>query len=69
MIFFNWMGFGFPCSMSEDDLLAKLREANIVQLSEVKAIILETTGDVSVIHGESEKAVDDPILKNIRTKI
>lgn len=56
-------------NMSEDDLMAKLREANIVQLSEVKAVVLETTGDVSVIHGESEKAVDDLILKNIRTKI
>jgi uncharacterized membrane protein YcaP (DUF421 family) len=34
------------------DLRAKLREANVLDLSEVRAVVLETTGDISVLHGE-----------------
>ena len=33
------------------DLMAKLREANVLDLSEVRAVVLEATGDVSVLHG------------------
>lgn len=39
--------------VARDDLIAKLREANVLDMSEVRAVILETTGDVSVLHGES----------------
>jgi len=53
-------------NLSESDLMAKLREANVIQLSEVQAVILETTGDVSVLHCENKKKVDDILLKNIR---
>jgi len=38
--------------VSKDDLLAKLREANVLELSNVRAAVLETTGDVSVLHGD-----------------
>ena len=38
--------------VSEDDLIAKLREANALSMSDVRAVVLETTGDVSVLHGE-----------------
>lgn len=38
--------------VSESDLIAKLREANVLDFAEVRAVILETTGDVSVLHGE-----------------
>lgn len=34
------------------DLRAKLRGANVMHLSEVCAVVLETTGDVSVLHGD-----------------
>lgn len=37
--------------VAQDDLIAKLREANVLDLSQVRAAILETTGDVSVLHG------------------
>ncbi|NNK16690.1 MAG: DUF421 domain-containing protein [Sulfitobacter sp.] len=37
--------------MTLDDLWAKLREANAFDLSQVRAVILESTGDVSVLHG------------------
>ena len=39
--------------VARDDLIAKLREANVLDFSEVRAVILETTGDVSVLHGET----------------
>lgn len=45
------------------DLRAKLREANVLQLSEVRAVVLETTGDVSVLHGDAD--VDDWLLEGI----
>lgn len=38
--------------VAKSDLIAKLREANVLDLSEVRAVVLETTGDVSVLHGE-----------------
>lgn len=39
--------------VARDDLIAKLREANALDFSKVRAVILETTGDVSVLHGEA----------------
>lgn len=36
-----------------EDLFAKLREANVLDLDEVHAVVLESTGDVSVLHGSS----------------
>lgn len=38
--------------VAKEDLIAKLREANVLDLSQVRAVILETTGDVSVLHGD-----------------
>ncbi len=39
--------------VAETDLIAKLREANVLDLTQVRAVVLETTGDISVIHGDS----------------
>ncbi len=47
----------------EEDLIAKLREANALDFSQVRAVILETTGDISVLHGPS---VDDRLLRGVR---
>ena len=38
--------------VSVDDVKAKLREANVVRYDQVLAVVLETTGDISVLHGE-----------------
>lgn len=38
--------------VAEGDLVAKLREANVLDFSQVRAVVLETTGDISVLHGE-----------------
>lgn len=48
--------------VSEEDLIAKLREANAIDLSNVHAAVLETTGDVSVLHG---KHVDETLYKGV----
>lgn len=32
------------------DLMAKLREANVLRLDQGRAVVVETTGDVSVLH-------------------
>jgi uncharacterized membrane protein YcaP (DUF421 family) len=39
--------------VTKDDLIAKLREANALDFSEVRAVVLETTGDISVLHGSN----------------
>ena len=49
--------------VAKADLLAKLREANVGQLGEVRAVVLETTGDVSVLHG---KQLEDTVLQGVR---
>jgi uncharacterized membrane protein YcaP (DUF421 family) len=38
--------------VSEDDLLAKLRAAIVRDIGSVRAAVLETTGNVSVLHGD-----------------
>ncbi|WP_379923614.1 DUF421 domain-containing protein [Erythrobacter sp. R86502] len=45
------------------DVYAKLREANALRLSEVHAVVLETTGDISVLHGGSRP--DDEVMTNV----
>ncbi len=43
--------------VTEGDIWAKLRSANIHRREEVSAVVLETTGDISVIHGGSPQPV------------
>lgn len=39
-------------NITRSDVWAKLREANVTQYDQILAVVLETTGDVSVLHGE-----------------
>jgi len=39
--------------VAKDDVVAKLREANVLEMSKVRAVVLETTGDISVLHGDT----------------
>lgn len=48
--------------VTEGDVIAKLREANVLDYSQVRAVVLETTGDVSVLHGEK---LDDRLLDGV----
>ena len=51
------------CRVTESDIKAKLREANVIQISEVKAVVFEATGDISVLHGSEDKTIDDWIIE------
>lgn len=54
--------------VTEGDLRSKLREANVTQLNQVKAVIFETTGDISVLHKESNSPIDLWIMKDVKRK-
>jgi len=48
--------------VAKSDLFAKLREANVLEVSKVRAVVLETTGDISVLHGDT---LEDRIIDGI----
>lgn len=51
------------CRVTRSDVVAKLREANVLALADVRAVVLETTGDISVLHGTEE--VDPALLDGV----
>jgi uncharacterized membrane protein YcaP (DUF421 family) len=55
--------------IEKTQLIAKLREANVIDYSQVKAVVLEATGDISVLHS-SDKAVElnQELLEGVRKK-
>jgi len=50
------------CGVSKSDLIAKLREANALDFDHIKAVIFETTGDVSVLHSSSDEPLDSRLF-------
>lgn len=48
--------------VAEEDLIAKLREANALDLSSIRAVVLETTGNISVLHGDH---MDEVLFKGV----
>jgi len=48
--------------VSRSDLIGKLREANVLHFSEVRAVVLEATGDISVLHGDQ---LHDDLLEGV----
>ena len=51
--------------VSRADLIAKLREANVMHFDEVRAVVLESTGDISVLHGDS---LDEALLEGVEQR-
>lgn len=51
--------------VTEDDIRAKLREANVLDMSQVRAVVLETTGDVSVLHGS--EPLDPAVVRGVKS--
>ncbi|MDE0931992.1 MAG: DUF421 domain-containing protein [Novosphingopyxis baekryungensis] len=49
--------------VTKSDVIAKLRESNALSLDKVRAVVLESTGDISVLHGET---FDDRLLDNVQ---
>lgn len=52
--------------VTEGDIRSKLRESNVTELSEIKAIVFETTGDIVVIHKEHNRPVEDWIMEDVK---
>lgn len=52
--------------VTETDLRGKIREANVAQLSDIKAVIFETTGDISIIHKNDDTEIDPWIMKDVK---
>jgi uncharacterized membrane protein YcaP (DUF421 family) len=53
------------CNVTKSDIYAKLREANALDFKKVHAVVFETTGDISVLHGDVEGGVDPRLLKDV----
>lgn len=51
--------------VTQGDLRSKLREANVTQLSQVKAVVFETTGDISVLHKSDNIPLNLWLMKDV----
>jgi len=55
--------------VTKADLYSKLREANVIQFSQVKAVVFEATGDISVLHvGDEDLKLEDELLTGVKRK-
>ncbi|HDZ13815.1 MAG TPA: DUF421 domain-containing protein [Pricia sp.] len=54
--------------VTKSDLRSKLREANVTRLDQVKSVIFETTGDISVLHKEDNLPVEPWLLEDVLIK-
>lgn len=57
--------------IEKTQLLAKLREANVLNYDQVCAVVLEATGDISVLHKSSdsdEEKLNETLLEGVREK-
>ncbi|HWB70906.1 MAG TPA: YetF domain-containing protein [Egibacteraceae bacterium] len=50
--------------VTEGDVRGKLREANVLNYDQVRAVVLEQTGDISVLHGDGPLDLD--LFDNVR---
>ena len=52
--------------VTEADLRSKLRESNVLELSQVRAVIFETTGNIVVLHTKDDDVeIEDWLLKDV----
>ena len=53
--------------VTHSDLRAKLREANVTQMTQVQAVVMESTGDIAVLHHDDpDHDLDDVLLKGVQ---
>jgi uncharacterized membrane protein YcaP (DUF421 family) len=53
--------------VTREDLLAKLREANVTRWEQVRAVVMETSGDISVLHCDPDgPPLQRGLLKGVR---
>ncbi|RNL84884.1 DUF421 domain-containing protein [Halostreptopolyspora alba] len=48
--------------VTENDLVSKLRLAGVTRMDQVDAVVLETTGEVSVLRYNTDGSATDPVL-------
>ena len=52
--------------MTKNDLYAKLRQANVTRRDQIRAVVMETTGDVSVLHADPDgQPLEDELLYGV----
>jgi len=52
--------------VTQDDIIAKLREANAIRFEDVLAVVVETTGDVCVLHTTGDdRTIDDAVMQGV----
>ncbi len=55
--------------VAKADLIAKLREANVLHFGQVRAVVFETTGDISVLHtGDANLQLSPNLLDGVATE-
>jgi uncharacterized membrane protein YcaP (DUF421 family) len=57
--------------IEKSQLISKLREANVLNFDQVYAVVLESTGDISVLHAansEKNEEFDKNLLAGVRRK-
>lgn len=55
--------------IEKNQLIAKLREANVLDFEQVLAVVLESTGDISVLHKsetDSNQTLQNEILSGVK---
>lgn len=55
--------------VTEGDLRSKIREANVINLSQIRAVVFETTGDIAILHTDDSSIELEPwIMKDVNLK-
>jgi len=53
--------------LTEGDLRSKLREANVIDLKDIRAVVFETTGNIAVIHNsDTNQSIDKWLLEDVK---
>ena len=53
--------------IEKTQLIAKLREANVIDYNQVRAVVLESTGDISVLHSSDDNVeLNNDLLEGVR---
>ncbi|WP_046756748.1 DUF421 domain-containing protein [Kordia jejudonensis] len=52
-------------NISKSDFMLKLKKANIYEFHEIKAVILENTGDISVVYKREHKEMHQQVFSDV----
>lgn len=53
--------------IEKTQLIGKLREANVIDYNQVRAVVLESTGDISVLHSSDDSIeLNNDLLEGVR---